>query len=151
MKYFNNENVQAVAEIFLSIPAGEPIPPAVRGQMGGVKRRARNAAIIAFCDGLQFKDISLISMKKVMHELFGVAVANEDLMAWATPGRKADDRVDLDQLFENISSNIKEEAKQVLHGLDGEWVLVKQQAAELAAKARKAARTQAREIPQEGP
>ena len=147
MKYFNDDNVRAVAEIFLSIPAGETIPPAVRGQMGGVKRRARNAAIIAFCDGLNFKDISLISMKKVMHDLFGVAVANEDLMAWATPGRKADDRVDLAQLLKDISLNNKKEAEQVLRDLDGEWVLVKKQAAELAAKARKTARTQTLEMP----
>ena len=141
MKYFNDDNVQAVAEIFLSIPAGETMPPAVRGQMGGIKRRARNAAIMAFCHGLKFKDISLISMKKVMRELFGVAVANEDLMAWATPGRKADDRVDVDLMFKDISLNIKIEAEQLLRDLDGEWVLVKKQAAELAAKARKAART----------
>ena len=140
MKYFNDDNVRAMAEIFLSIPAGETIPPAMRGQMGGIKRRARNAAIITFCDELTLKDISLISMKKVMHELFGVAVTNEDLMAWATPGRKADDRVDLVELFKNISLNNKEEAKQVLRNLDEEWVLVKKQAAELAAKARKAAR-----------
>ena len=138
MKYFNADNVRAVADIFLSIPADEPFPPALRGQLGGVKRRAKNAAIIAFCQGLLFEDISLISMKKVMRELFGVAVANEDLMAWATPGRKADDRVDVAQLFKDISLNNKKEAEQLLHELDAEWAQVKQQAGELVAQARQA-------------
>ena len=149
MKYFNDDNVQAVVEIFLSISVGETMPPAALGQMGGVKRRARNAAIIAFCQRLKFKDISLISMKKVMRELFGVAVANEDVMTWTTPGRKADDRVDMEQLLKDISLNSKMEAAQLLRDLDQEWGQVKQRAAELAAKARKAERTPPAQ-PQEG-
>lgn len=139
MKYFNDHNVRDVAEIFLSIPVGEKMSPAMRGRIGGIKRRARNAAIIAFCHKLKFKDISLSCMRRVMRELFGIAVANEDLLAWATPGRKADDRVDLDQLFKNISLDKKNEAAQLLRELDQEWVLLKKQAAERALNARKAA------------
>lgn len=128
MNFFSDEDLNEVVKIFLT--ASDPLLSShvrlisqgrVNGLLGGVKRRARNRAIINFCSNLDFEDISLTSMKHIMRLLFGVAVNNADLLRWATSGRKANDRVDIEYLLKNISSNIKEDAQVHMEMLETEW------------------------------
>lgn len=123
MSFFSDDDLNEVVNI-LFMASSSPLldnKGRINGLLGGVKRRARNRAIINFCSNLEFEDISLTCMRHVMRLLFGVAVNNADLLRWATSGRKANDRVDIDNLLKNISSNIREDAKTQMEMLDTEW------------------------------
>jgi hypothetical protein len=117
MRFFSESDLSEVALILLASSSKS----STAGLLGGVKRRAKNRAIIRFCSRLKFEDISLTAMRHVMRHIFGVSVSNDDLLRWATPGRKADDRVDIDHLLKNISSSTMEDARAQMLMLDQEW------------------------------
>lgn len=97
------------------------------GTMNGIKRRARNRAIVEF--GLQLDppppDLSITTMRAVLRRFFGRAVSNDDLQRYfATPGRKADDRVNLARLDAWLAEHgprLREEGLRLLGDLDAEW------------------------------
>lgn len=122
-------------------PEGPRGPAEMRrnGRLGGVKRVARNRLIIAFCKELVFKDISLHTMKFAMRQLFGVAVAHEDLLAWATTGRKADSRVDRAQVLAVLDAgDVRARATARTALLDKQWKTVKLEAYAAAKRERAA-------------
>ena len=100
---------------------------AVTGKMGGVRRRAKQRAILEFCRKIQFPDITLHGMKYFMRQLFKTSVSNDKLMEWATPGRKANDRVDLKQL-DSIIEAYRSEATSLMGHFDWDWNAIKAKA-----------------------
>ena len=136
MKHYTKSDVDELAVIYALVNNGEPYSCSTIATIGGVKRRARQRAIVEFCTNMQFEDISLHGMRHVMKKLFGVSVSNNHLVKWATPGRKADNRVNLDLLLGNISQDCKRAAAALLIELDEEWPQLKQLALAEAAKLR---------------
>lgn len=69
----------------------------LRGLMGGIKRRARARAVIAFVQAIAPPppDATITTTRQLMRALFGHAVSVNDLHRhFATPGRRANDRAD---------------------------------------------------------
>jgi hypothetical protein len=60
-------------------------------------------------------------MRHFMRQIFGVSVSNLDLMRWATPGRKANDRVNIDILIKNISPSLIDDAQEQMQMFEQEW------------------------------
>lgn len=69
-----------------------------------------------------------------MRKLFGVAVSNAELLKWATPGRRATNRVDMKLLLENISPYTKQAAADMKTAFHAEWLEAKRIAAAHAQK-----------------
>jgi hypothetical protein len=130
--HFTAEDIAHVAHLF-RVKSDPKDLPILLGLLGGVKRRATSRAKIKFCSSMRFEDISLTAMKHLMQKMFGSAVSNSDLMAWATPGRKADDRVDTEKMLKDISLSEIEQAAAMMRTLHAEWAQVKVQAGKLAA------------------
>ena len=139
MRYFNHDHVDAVADIMLSVELGEPFSAAAQGKMGGIKRRARTRMVLDFCDKLRFADISLTSMQLAQRIMFDRAVAHADLLKWATPGRKADSRVDMSEV-EAFAVAHKPEAALACQAFEEEWNQVKKLASGKAGVTRSAER-----------
>jgi hypothetical protein len=116
MKFFSESDLTEAALILLTSSK-----PSAAGLLGGVKRRAKNRAIIRFCSRIEFEDISLTAMRHFMRQIFGVSVSNLDLMRWATPGRKANDRVNIDILIKNISPSLIDDAQEQMQMFEQEW------------------------------
>jgi hypothetical protein len=124
--------------------------PRVGGIMSGIKRRARARAIVAFAR--QFAppppDYSITTMRNILGDLFIRSISNNDLQRYfATPGRRADNRVDLarnELWLEAHRSRFEHEALQLISDLDAEWELFKADAAQLAGKYRREERERAR-------
>lgn len=100
---------------------------AVTGKMGGVRRRAKQRAILEFCRKIQFPDITLHGMKYFMRQLFKTSVSNDKLMEWATPGRKANDRIDFKQL-DFIIEAYRTDAQLLMTRFDWDWNAIKAKA-----------------------
>lgn len=142
MRYFTDSDLMHATEAMLSHGGSRDVQ--FMGTISGIKRRARARAILEFAAGLRPPppDESITSMRAVLRELFGRGVSTDDLHRhFATPGRKADDRVDmtafrawLDEHRERFSG----EAAALLAALDGEWKLFTVEAARRAGKLRKA-------------
>ena len=114
----------------------DPLDKHLLGTLSGIKRRARARAIIEFAKTLQPPppDTTITSTRTVLRELFGGrAVSNNDLQRhFATPGRKADDRVDavvLRAWLDTHRTRLEADAARLLSDLDAEWRLFTEAAA----------------------
>lgn len=118
------------------------------GTMSGIKRRARARAVVGFGLGLEPPDASIATMRRILHKLFNRSVSNNDLHRhFATPGRKASDRVDqkvLDAWFEKHKDSFEERARALTSQIDKEWKIFTADVTEEAAKIRAATRSRAR-------
>lgn len=135
MRHFSELDIMDLASIMARSEPGERFTTAQIGAMGGIKRRARTRAVVEFCRTIKFEDISLHGIAWVMRELFGSAVSHQMLLAWATPGRTASDRVDFAKLAQTITADMRSDAQRVLVELSKEWAEAKKMAAAMAWKA----------------
>lgn len=141
MRYFSQDDLATAVAAMLS--HADARNPSVLGTMSGIKRRARARAIVAFCEGLSPAppDVSMTWMRKVQRRLFGRAVSHGDLHRhFATPGRKADDRVDQERFLGWLTTNQEafQDARSVmLAGIEAEWGDFTKQAAAEAGTARR--------------
>jgi len=128
------------------------------GTMSGIKRRAHTRAIVAFALALDPAppDRSIATMRTLLGELFKRAVSSATLHAhFATPGRMANDRVDLaalDAWFAEHEARLRREAARLLAEIEKEWTSFTAQAAREAGRARprKRARDEAERAAAEG-
>lgn len=131
MLYFNDRDMDMAKSIYRLAMLDGHLSGSRIASLGAIKRKARTGMVMAFCERIQFKDISLTSMRHFQRFLFGRAVSNDELMRWATPGRKASDKVDMEVLA-SVAERYKGEAEREMKRLDDEWVMLRKAAAKAA-------------------
>jgi len=125
MRFFTEADLSRAAEAMLIHI--DVIDKALLGIMSGIKRRARARAIINFAQQLNPPppDHSITTMRLLTNRLFVRSISNNDLHRYfATPGRRADDRVDLEALegwYAEHSARFIVEARELLRALEQEW------------------------------
>lgn len=113
------------------------------GTMSGIKRRARSRALVAFAKQLSPPppDQSITTIRALLGALFGKSISNNELHRhFATPGRKANDRVDMaqfDEWLDGQKEHLQSEAALLLADLDAEWGTFTTLAARKAGKLRR--------------
>lgn len=126
------------------------------GTMSGIKRRARARAIVDFAIQLAPRppDYSITTMRAILGRLFGRSISNNDLHRhFATPGRKADDRVNTEHLaawFAEHGQGFQDGANQLMLDLDKEWRVFTSEAARHTAEMRREGRAAERDKPAPG-
>lgn len=117
--------------------------PSLLGAMSGIKRRARARAMVEFAQQLDPPppDRSITTIRALLGQLFGRSISNNALQQhFATPGRKADNRVDAlrwDEWLAKHKPRLVDEARKLLSDLNEEWQEFALQAAYRAGQVRK--------------
>jgi hypothetical protein len=141
MRFFTDNDIAQVAEAMLLAPGVRD--PSFLGKLSGVKRRARARAVIAYVEQLAPPppDHSITTIRTLMRRLFDRAVSNNDLDRYfATAGRKADDRVDMEHFeawYVTHEPHNRQGAEQLVADLDAEWIHFTKLAAREAGKLRR--------------
>jgi len=141
MRFFNEADVSRAAEAMLVHI--DVLDRALLGIMSGIKRRARARAIVHFTQQLAPPppDHSITTMRLLTSRLFVRSISNNDLHRYfATPGRRADDRVDLEKLeswYAEHGARCAAEACELLRSLEQEWRDFTREAARRTAELRK--------------
>lgn len=125
MEFFTQRDLHLAVETMLTHEG--PNNAKLLGILGGIKRRARARAVVAFAHHFRPPppDRSMTTMRHVLLDVFGRAVAHVSLQQeFATPGRKANDRVDqllLDAWLAAHRARFESEGAQLLAQLNREW------------------------------
>jgi hypothetical protein len=130
MDFFTRRDLALAVETMLTYETNRP---KLLGILSGIKRRARARAVVAFAHDFRPPppDQSMTTMQHVLLDVFGRAVGHGSLQhEFATPGRKADDRVDQAQLDAWLAAHRERfqiEGGRLLGQLNQEWrVLTKE-------------------------
>lgn len=151
MRFFTDADISRAAEAM--VYHIDYLDKALLGIMSGIKRRARARAILAFAQQLAPPppDYSITTMRMVLGRLFGRSISNNDLHKhFATPGRRADDRVDLEQLetwYDQHVEVFSEQATALILSIDEEWRTFTRLAAHRAADLRREIRKEEHQAP----
>lgn len=145
MEFFTRDDFSLAVSAMLDHISISPQDKKLLGTMSGIKRRARARELIDFAQHLDPAppDATITSMRWLLRQLFsGRAVANTDLHRhFATPGRKADDRVDMAVLsawLEEHRPRLMEQAAARLAALEDAWKIFTADAARKAGRLRRA-------------
>jgi len=122
----------------------------LRGLMSGIKRRARARAVITFVQAIAPPppDATIATTRQLMRVLFGHAVSVNDLHRhFATPGRRANDRADPEELAAWLADHrerLAASAEAWMVELEIAWQQFTATAAEAAGEIRTASRPERR-------
>lgn len=91
------------------------------GVIGGWRRRVRRRVILDFLTSETWPDRSMWALNHLARELFGRGIDTAERRVWATPGRKADHRVDMKGLLHSVSDTMRSAAAQCMQDLEADF------------------------------